>query len=176
MFLVCLFFAFSTEAQFEEDFGKIKIGAGFTHDFPGLNGYTVSGEFSKMFSDNLEGAFAVKRINLSGYPRTNSVNEYTKATTVDLNIYFIPLQSEDHILRIGAGYSFSFYNTRRCYPLFHLEGTTWPIEDQKGRTSGISLSGEYEYIFPSFSIGLRTSWFKAYDRVAYIGPFIGIKL
>ena len=41
-------------------------------------------------NDNLEGAFGIKRLNMSGYPRTTTVNEYTKATTLDFNLYFLP--------------------------------------------------------------------------------------
>ena len=54
LILVLLATAIQVKAQsyFEtENIGTLKIGAGYTHDFPGLNGYTIAGEFSKNLSD-----------------------------------------------------------------------------------------------------------------------------
>lgn len=159
----------------------IKLGGGYAKDFPGLSGYGFSGEYSYLLSDMLEGSFGVKRLNMSGYPRTSTVNEYTKATTLDFNIFFLPFSNESSVLKIGAGYSFSFYKTRRSYPVFETLGTeksvSWPVQDAKGRSSGITFTGEYEYIFPSnISLGLKASFCKAYDRIFYIGPFLGLRL
>ena len=115
-------------------------------------------------------------------PRTTSVNEFTKATTIDFNLYYVPLSTGLSELRIGAGYSFSFYKTRRSYPVIVQHGgdqqTNWPVQDGKGRVSGFSLIGEYEYFFPetNFSVGLRASMFKAYDRVTFAGVFAGVRI
>jgi hypothetical protein len=171
----------AAQSQFSESSSTIKLGGGYSKDFPGLSGYAVHGEYTYSLHERLEGGFGIKRINLSGYPRTSSVNEYTKATTLDFNIYFLPLTNETSVLRIGAGYSFSFYKTRRSYPVIETHGTekitNWPTQDVSGRGSGVILTGEYEYIFSSqFSMGLKASLCKAYDRVYYIGPFVGIKL
>ena len=86
-----------------------------------------------------------------------------------------------HIIRIGAGYAFSFYTIRRSYPVSagsEIEKqTSWPLQDKKGKTSGMSIIGEYEYLVnnSNFSIGLRAAWYKAYDRVSYVGPFVGLR-
>jgi hypothetical protein len=159
----------------------LKFGGGYSRDFPGLSGYALTGEYAYSLSDNLEGGFAIKRLNMSGYPRTQTVNEFTKATTLDFNIYFLPLANEFNIFKIGVGYSFSFYKTRRSYPLVKMEGpekeVTWPIQDANGRTSGLMLTGEYEYLFSSkASLGIKASLCKAYDRVFYVGPFLGVRL
>lgn len=179
-FVLLLAFAIPAHAQLSQTI--IKAGAGFTHDFPGLNGYTFSGEIAQPFGSYFEAGLGIKRVNLNGYPRSKTVNEYTRSSTIDFNAYFLPVQSESHILRIGIGYSFSFYKIRRSYPLIENDGaektTVWAVQDKKGRTSGAGISGEYEYIFPesSFSIGIRASIFKAYDRVSYIGPFVGVRI
>ena len=160
----------------------IKAGGGYAHDFPGLNGYSVFAEASRPFNDRLQGAIGIKHINMSGYPRTTSVNEFTKATTIDFNLYFVALATEMSELRIGAGYSFSFYNIRRSIPVTDDHGgyreTTWPVSDGKGRVSGFNLIGEYEYFLPetNFSIGCRASMFKAYDNVTFAGVFAGVRL
>ena len=169
-------------SYYGQNIGTLKVSAGYTHDFPGLNGYTVLGEYSHSISDRLEGAFAVKRIQLSGYPRTGDVNEYTKATTIDFTVYFLPVNTENHILRTGISYAFSFYNIRRSFPVVQTTGTekntTWHIQDKKGREKGFSVIGEYEYLLPesTFSIGLRAALYKAYDGVFYLGPFAAVKL
>ena len=96
-------------AQAQDISGNVlRIGGGYSKDFPGLSGYAVTGEYAYSLSDRLEGGFGVKRLNMSGYPRTASVNEFTKATTLDFNLYFLPLGNESSVLKIGLGYSFSF--------------------------------------------------------------------
>ena len=145
--------------------------------FPGLRSYCLTGEYAYSLSDNLQGGFGIKRLNMSGCPRTPTLNEFTKATTLDFNIYFLPLANEFNIFRIGLGYSFSFYNTRRSYPVLKAEGSenevTWPIQDAKGRTSGVIFTGEYEYLFSTkVSLGIKASFCKASDRVFYVGHFL----
>lgn len=159
----------------------LKIGGGYSKDFPGLSGYALAGEYAHSLSDRFEGGFGMKRLNMSGYPRTTTVNEFTKATTLDFNLYFLPLLNQSNVLKIGLGYSFSFYKTRRSYPVIETQAvekeTSWPVQDAKGRTSGIVFSAEYEYLFPSnFSLGLKASLCKAYDQVFFIGPFLGLRL
>lgn len=96
VFLALVIFS-AVNAQFNESFGSIKLGAGYAKDFPGLSGYGITGEFSMNMSERLEGAVGLKRFNMQGYPRNNQVNEYTRATTIDFNI-FISLLSPNHIL------------------------------------------------------------------------------
>ncbi|MBC7829357.1 MAG: hypothetical protein H7122_16540 [Chitinophagaceae bacterium] len=166
---------------FSESFGTLKAGVGYAKDFPGLSGYAITGEYTYPLSENLEGGFGFKRLNMSGYPRTSTVNEYTRATTIDFNIYFLPIVNETNIFRIGAGYSFSFFRTRRSYPLAQTQGEqkmiSWPVQDASGRLSGLIVTGEYEYLLSSnLSLGIKASLCKAYDRVFYIGPYVGIRL
>ncbi|MGZ5135028.1 MAG: hypothetical protein ACXWCG_07755 [Flavitalea sp.] len=118
---------------------------------------------------------------MNGNPRTSSVEEFTKATTLDFNIYYLQFKNESNFIRIGGGYSFSFYKTRRSYPVIKTHGTeritSWPIQDAKGRSSRVTLTGEHEHIFAAnFSIGLKASLCKAYDRDFFIGPFLGIRI
>jgi hypothetical protein len=183
--LVILLLSICWQAQaqngFSESASTIKVGGGYSKDFPGLSGYALIGEYTYSLHERFEGGFGVKRINMSGYPRTSTVEEYTKATTLDFNIYFLALATEKNVLRIGTGYSFSFYKTRRSYPLVETQNTekltTWPVNDLSGRSSGIILSADYEYLFSEkFSLGIKASLCKAYDRMFYVGPFVGIRL
>lgn len=170
------------QAQFSESSGTIKAGAGYTHDFPGLNGYTFAAEYSFTLIEHLQGSIGVKRANMQGYPRSNQAFEFTRATTLDFNFYYAPLRTQTQLLRIGLGYSFSLYNIQRAYPLIvdYNDGksTTWPTQQAKGRTTGINLIAEYEFKIPNsnFSIGVRGAIYKAYDRTYFIGPMIGYQL
>jgi hypothetical protein len=166
---------------FAENTSAIKIGGGYSKDFPGLTGYALNVEYTYSLHDRLEGGFGIKRLNMTGHPRTSLVKEYTKATTLDFNVYFLALSNERNKIRIGAGYSFSFYKMRRSYPVIETHGmektTSWPIQDFSGRSSGVILAGEYEYIVsPVLSLGLKASLAKAYDRIFYVGPYAGIRL
>ena len=181
--LAVFLFIVSGIAHAQDNFSNstLKLGGGYSKDFPGLSGYALTGEYAYSLSEKLEGGFGIKHLNMSGYPRTSTVNEFTKATTLDFNLYFLPLANEFNILKIGVGYSFSFYKTRRSFPVIETTGaekaTTWPARDAKGRTSGVLLNAEYEYLFSTnFSLGVKASLCKAYDRVFYIGPFLGIHL
>ena len=103
----CLLACAALRAQdYSENNTTVKIGGGYAHDFPGLNGYSVFAEASRPLSAQFKGAIGVKMNNMSGYPRTQEVNEFTRSTSIDFNIYFVPLASETSELRIGAGYSF----------------------------------------------------------------------
>jgi hypothetical protein len=179
-FLFILFFPLLTLAQ-EENF-SIRSGGGYAHDFPGMNGYGGFVEVSKPLSENLQGAIGFKVNNLNGFPRTTEVNEYTKSTSLDFSLYFLPFSNEINQVRLGAGYSFSFYKIRRSYPIISQENgaskTIWPVKESKGRVSGLTLVAEYEYFIPetNISFGLRGSLFKAYDHVLFAGGFVGIRL
>ncbi len=184
VFFLLLAFPAMLSAQYTESFfsgASLKGGFGYAHDFPGLNGIGFNGEFTMPLVPNWEGGFAVKRFSLQGYPRNKETLEYTRATTFDFNIYFLPLQSASQIIRIGAGYSFSTYSIRRAYPVINGTGpdkaTSWPIQDTRSRTSGMNIMAEYEYLIPDtkLSVGLRAGLYKAYDRVTYIGPFAGFR-
>lgn len=180
--IIFLFVASYSHAQFNESSISVKLGAGYMQDFPGLGGYGLTGELGIQMSDRLEGGFGLKRMSMQGYPRTASVKEYTYATSIDFNLYFLAINNETNIVRLGGGYAFSFFNTRRSYPVTTGAGSekqvTWPVQDQKGKTSGLSIIGEYEYLLPNsnVSLGVRAAWYKAYDRATYVGPFAAIRL
>jgi hypothetical protein len=173
------FGATRTQAQSDLSGATWKAAFGYTHNFPGMNGYTLAGEYIFPLAGQFEGGIGAKYAGLSGYPRTQLVNEYTKATTLDFNLYWVPLRSDAQLFRIGIGYSFSFYNIKRAYPLLSADGksTEWPSYEDKGRATGINVIAEYEYQLPNspFSFGLRGALYKAYDRTYFVGPVVGYK-
>jgi len=180
--ILILLICFSVVSPAQDDRPAIRIGAGYVRDFPGLDGLGMFAEYAHPMNDKLQAAFGLKWNNLQGYPRTKDVKEYTKAIAMDFNIYSIPFVDPEHQVRLGFGYSFSFYNIRRTYPDIVNEGgtveTRWPIQDSKGRVSGFNLIGEYEYRFPNsnFSIGARASLYKSFDYVFLAGGVIGIRI
>ncbi len=181
LFVLLSFIASYSQAQYSEQSISLKLGAGYVQDFPGLGGYGITGELNVPMTERLEAAIGVKRMSMQGYPRSKDAQEYTRATTIDFNIFFLPVNTDAHIVRLGGGYAFSFYNIRRSFPVTITNGTekqtTWPVQDNKGRASGFSLIGEYEYLLENsnISLGLRAALYKAYDRVSYIGPFVGLR-
>lgn len=185
LFIFSILLSIQAEAQYSnfiETSSSIKIGAGYTHDFPGLNGYTITGEVTFPFAPHFEGGIGLKKIDLSGTPRTSQVQEYTKANTLDFNLYYVPIHTEIHTLRFGLGYAFSAYKIRRSYPVFpntaSEKPTSWPIQYTKSRTSGVNILAEYEYELPSspLSLGLRAALYKAYDRVSFVGAYVAYRL
>jgi len=180
--------AFTARAQYSADdnfSGRIRAGVAYTHDFPGLHGASAYVEYNFPLNEWLQGGIGVRRVQTSGYPRTHTVREYTKATAIDFNLLFVPFHTEYAAFRIGAGYSFSFYNARRSYPVYtsHTdpaaspEITAWPQTDARGRTRGISLTAEYEYnVSDRFSAGAKIAVCKAYGSVVMGGPFVAVKL
>lgn len=178
-----MFFSFSAYAQSdgESALRALKLGAGYTREFPGMSGTTLTGEVSHDMAHHLQAAVGMKRVNVQGHPRSAGILEFTKATTLDFSLYFLPLRQDNHIIRIGGGYSFSFYNIRRSYPVIEQgiagEETNWVVTEDQGRASGFNLACEYEYQIPQtvFSLGLRASMFKAYSRVVYAGPFAAVR-
>lgn len=174
----------TAHAQDENSSGRVRAGIAYVHDFPGLNGAGAYAEYSFPLNDFIQGGAGIRRVQTAGYPRTASVREYTRATSLDVNLLFALFRTENAAFRIGAGYSFSFYNIRRSYPVYTTHAdtqaadiTSWPQKDTRGRTSGVSITAEYEYYFSNgFSAGAKISLCKAYGSVVMGGPFVGIRL
>ncbi len=185
LFVVMTFTARAQTSFYENSVGAIKLGAGYVHDFPGLNGAGAFAEYSFPLNEWLQGGVGVKRIQTAGYPRTQTVQEYTKATTLDFNLLFVPFHTDKSAFRIGAGYTFSFYNIRRSYAVYAVHTETpsvtgpssWLVQDAKGRMNGANLITEYEFYFQnSFSAGARIMLAKAYvNSVVLGGPFISLR-
>ena len=179
--------AFTASAQYsaDENFsGRLRAGVGYTHDFPGLHGLAENIEYSFPLNEWLQGSAGLRRVQTAGYPRTSTVKEYTKATALDVSLLFVPFHTDRAAFRVGTGYSFSFYKTRRTYPVYasHTDpqatpDIAWPVKDASGRVSGLSLTAEYEYyITPQISAGAKVSVAKAFGSVVMAGPILGIKL
>ena len=185
-FFLMMTVAVTVNAQYSDgdgiNGGTIRAGVGYVHDFPGVAGAAVHAEYSFPLNEWLQGGIGVKHISASGYPRTNTVREYTKANTIDFELLLVPVHTENAALRVGLGYTFSFYNIRRSYPVYTTHENwpadiTWPVVDSKGKVRGTRLVGEYEYNFGNnISAGARVELAKAYGYVLIAGPFIGIKL
>ena len=182
--LLSLAVMISLSAQAQENFsdklsGSIKMGAGYVFDFPGMTGYGIHGNYSFPLSKWLQGEVGLKRIDANGFPRTSTIKEFTKASVLDFNLLTVPFHNENSAIRIGGGYSFSFYHILRSFPYY---GTTvngpsskdpsWQTQESNGRMNGFSLTAEYEYYFQNnISIGARASLCKAYNNVLMAGPF-----
>jgi len=185
-FFLLLTAAVTARAQFSDaesiSSGRLRLGAGYVHDFPGLSGSAVQVQYSFPLNDWLQGGIGAKHISTSGYPRTSTVREYTKANTIDFELLLVPMHTEKAALRLGLGYTFSFYNIRRSYPVYTAhenEATTvaWPVVDTKGNVHGARMIGEYEYYFgSSISAGARVELAKAYGYVVIGGPFVAVRL
>jgi hypothetical protein len=166
----------------QEERPVIRAGGGYVRDFPGLDGLGCFAEYSHPMNENLQAAFGFKWNNLQGFPRTNEVKEFTKGITIDFDVYFLPFVHPNHQVRVGAGYSFSFYDIRRSYPVIVNDGGTlethWPIQDSKGSASGFNLMADYEYRLPNsnVSFGPRISLYKSFDYVFFAGGMIGIRI
>jgi hypothetical protein len=174
--LICL--ALGANAQFDESSSQIKAGIGYALEFPGLPGYGASLEYSLPVVSSLRAGLGTRFVNLSGYPRTDLVNEFTRAETIDFNFYWLPFSSDRQEITLGIGYSFCFYSIRRAYPIMDGENgkvTDWFVKESSGRSSGVNLFCEYAYHFPNspFSAGLRAGWYKSYAQIYYLGPVIG---
>ena len=181
--LTLLFTVVFANAQYSDQLvsGTFKAGAGYAKDFPGLYGSAIQVEYTKGLNNFLEAGIGAKFSSMSGYPRTTSVKEFTKAYSLYFNFFILPLNTERQKLRIGGGYSFSFYNIRRTYPVYESgvmeKIPTWPSHDAKGRVGGLTAIAEYQYsISNNYSLGMRASVYKAYDQVLYVGPFVAINL
>lgn len=176
-------FAHAQETPLTTMSGALRLGAGYVHDFPGLNGLGVYTEYTLPMSNWLQGGIGVKRIMASGYPRTNTIKEHTTATTLDFNLLLVPYSNAVHSIKIGGGYTFAFYNTRHSYPVYNTNANlpqskepTWVMEDAKGRVSGFSFLAEYEYYLENnLSFGARFTVAKAADPIWMAGPFVAFR-
>ncbi|MEP7279873.1 MAG: hypothetical protein ABI813_14580 [Bacteroidota bacterium] len=186
LFLLLLATACTANAQYgiDNSGGSIRAGIAYVHDFPGLHGEAAYLQYNFPLNEWLQGGIGAKRLQTAGYPRTQTVREFTKATTLDFSLLFVPLHTDNAALRIGAGYSFSFYKVRRSYPVYtaHADPSaasdiSWPQTDAKGSTRGVGLTAEYEYyISRQFSAGASISLSKVYGTVVMGGPFVAFKL
>ncbi len=185
LFLLGMAVTASVSAQVSDNpatAASVQLGLGYVHDFPGLNGFGAQGGYSFPLAGWLQGEVGLKRIQASGYPRTTTIKEYTKSTTLDFNLLFVPFSNETGALKIGGGYSFVFYNLRRSYPVYTDAGTSkalsWEPQDSRGMTNGCSLIGAYEYyVSENVTAGARVSLAKAYSGHVWMGgPFVAIKL
>jgi len=159
----------------------VKAGVSYVHDLPGLNGFGAYAGYGFPITRWAQLETGIKRIQAAGYPRTATVKEYTKSTTVDFNVLFVPLSSDRHVFKIGGGYSFVFYNLRRSYPVYAAgakEATAWQVQDSRSMTNGCSLIGEYGYfVSDAVSAGARVSLAKAYSGHVWMGgPFVAVRL
>jgi hypothetical protein len=162
---------------------SVKVSVDFAHDYTGMNGIAASAEYNFPFNEWLQGGVGLKQIQIAGHPNTALVEEYTRSTTLDFNMLVTALQQGPHSLRLGAGYSFVFYNLRRAYAQYPpftgtvvVKDPNWNVVDEDSRTGGVSLIGEYELQFlPALSGGVRASLSKAYARhVWLVGPFVAV--
>lgn len=181
LFTIPFLSLFSARAQSDGSGHAIRAALGYTHDFPGVNGYTLAGEYLFPLVGQFEGGAGAKYADMSGHPRTPTVDEFTRAATLDFNLYWVPVRTDRQSLRIGIGYSFSFYQIRRAYPVSSQSDNkteiNWPSVQDKGRATGINAIAEYEYLLPGtpWSIGLRGALYKAYQRTYFIGPVLGFR-
>lgn len=184
-FFVLMMAAVAANAQFGEPgamaAGNIQAGAGYVHDFPGMHGIAEQVRYSFPLNEWLQGGIGGRHIETAGYPRTSTVREYTKANAIDFELLLVPVHTEHAALRAGLGYTFSFYNIRRSYPVYtehegQATAVSWPVTDSKGTVHGTSLVGEYEYYFGGIvSAGVRVEVAKAYGYVVIGGPFMAVK-
>jgi hypothetical protein len=174
--LVCL--SGLTKAQEQSIKPQLKGGIGYAHDFPGLNGYTLVTEYLLPANSWLEAGIGAKYVNLSGYPRTPEIKEFTRATTLDFTLYLVPMQTDRHLISLGLGYSFSFYDIQRAYPIANAENPkqiSWLPQPEKGRVSGANLVLDYEYhlLNSPVNLGFRAAMYKTYQTTYFVGPTIG---
>jgi hypothetical protein len=169
-------------AQPELNSGSLLLGGGYTHDYPKMNGYSLLAEFLTPADHCIQAGFGAKYVNLNGYPQTSQVDEYLQAFSIDLNLYWVPLQSGPHVFRLGPGYAVSFYNKKQAYPTLPGGSIETPIvwegQFHSGWHAGLSLIAEYAYVFPGSdcSLGLRAALYQEYDRTWFVGPRLGIGL
>ena len=177
--LVCL--AGRLQAQDPGFSSQLKTSIGYSHDFPGLNGYSLAAEHVMSINGFLAAGLGAKYANLNGYPRTAEVNEFTRAETLDFTLYWLPVNSERSCISIGLGYSFSFYHIQRAFATLNIDNNpkpiSWHAQEKKGRTSGVNFVLEYEYhlLKSPFSFGLRAASYKTYETTYFIGPVVGYR-
>lgn len=179
--LLLLAASFTSHAQDLSTNGRLRAGVAYVHDFPGMNGKAGVVDYAFGLSESLQGTISFRHVETSGFPRTTTVREFTKANSLDMGLQYAIVRTDNAALRIGAGYTFSFYNIRRSYPVYtahtgQASDVSYPVTDSKGRSSGLSLTAEYEYNFSErISAGVKLSLCKAYDNVVMAGPFVGVR-
>jgi hypothetical protein len=184
-YLFVYIFTFISVACYAQSFTQhpvsLKIAAGYAQDFPGVQGGVLQAVCNLPLNNFLEAGMGLKYAGMSGTPRAGNVKEFTRVSAIDFEMYLLPVNNKAHLVRLGIGYSFAFYNIQRSYPTLiknSIENTTtWNMQAEKGRSRGMTLIGEYQYnLNQSLSLGGRVSLFKAYDQAFYIGPYIAVSL
>ena len=174
--LACL----NLQAQNNLSAPTLKLATGYALEYPGLGGYSIGLEYDVPVLNALKFGLGTRILQLSGYPRTSQINEYTKAETIDFDFYWLPLESEAHSITLGLTYSFCFYNIKRAFPIADediAKPLDWAGQESSGRTSGFSISGEYAYHFRHSPLcaGLRIGIYKGYAYSYFVGPVIGFQ-
>jgi hypothetical protein len=165
------------QAQNDIHSGSLKLATGYALEYPGLGGYSINVEYDVPVYSSIQVGFGARMLQLSGYPRTREVNEYTKAETLDFNFYWLPLQTGAHTISLGLGYSFCFYNIRRAFAVSDndiAKPIEWVSQESNGRTHGFSIWTEYTCHFKQspFSTGLKVGIYKGYAYTYFAGPVI----
>jgi hypothetical protein len=173
-----LFFYISLQAQNNFHSGTLKLAPGYALEYPGLGGYSINLEYDVPVSSGIQVGLGTRILQLHGYPRTSEVNEYTKAETIDFNFYWSPLETGGHVLSLGLGYSFCFYNIKRAFAVSNSDIAKpfeWETQESNGRTHGFSIWSEYTCHFKQspISAGLKIGIYKAYAYTYFVGPVIG---
>jgi hypothetical protein len=183
IFLLSFVASYAQINQYDGYKGAIKTGVSYVHDFPGVKGAAVYVEYVAPFNEWLQGGVGIKRIQTGGSPRTNAIPEFTRATTFDFNVFIVPFRTENTHLKIGLGYSSSMYHINRAVAIYDknvVNGAhtdpSWQTSELKGRSNGMSLTGEYEYFFAdNISLGARIQYTKGYQYVICGGPFAAFR-
>src|SRR6516165_2637563 len=95
-----LVFSLQLQAQNSTSTGALKLGAGYALEYPGLGGYSINLEYDVPVISSIKVGLGTRILQLSGYPRTTRVNEYTKAETIDFNFYWSPLETNIHTISL----------------------------------------------------------------------------
>ena len=177
---ILLLFCINLQAQNDFHSGTLKLAAGYALEYPGLGGYSVNLEYDVPVCSSIQVGMGTRILQLSGYPRTSQVKEYTKAGTIDFNFYWSPLETGTRKLSLGLGYSFCFYDIKRAFPVSSEEiakPLEWVSQESNGRSSGFSVWSEYTCHFKQspISAGLKVGIYKGYAYTYFVGPVVGIE-
>jgi hypothetical protein len=178
--IISIFRCHAQVNHYEACSGAIKTGIAYVKDFPGMKGGAVYVEYIAPINTWLQASVGVKRIQNIGYPRTTTIEEFTRATTLDATLFLIPVNTEKSALKIGLGYSSALYSIRRAYPTYTKTATTtiinWETISSKGRSNGLTLAAEYEYFTDGpLSLGARMQYANAYQYVLMTGAFAAFR-
>jgi hypothetical protein len=184
IFLLSFIATYAQVNHYEGYKGAVKTGLSYVHDFPGVKGAALYVEAVVPINHWLQGSIGVKRIQTGGTPRTTSITEFTRATTIDLNVFVIPFSNETANFKLGLGCTSSMYHVQRAAALYDKNAPQglhsdpiWQKTNFSGRSNGMTLTGEYEYFFSSnISLGARIQYTKGYQYVICGGPFAAFRL